>query len=171
MDFRISTRKVCRFCLLIKPDRSHHCRVCRKCVLKFDHHCKFLSSCIGINNYKYFTLLLLYSLITLLFILITSVDGMLVYVEVYGWEVSYTKIFLVVYILMFFIFISVFDLFAFHMVILCKGITTVEKKDKSRKDEDKKPFKENIEEACGEGSCFCPTGKLSLIIMFYRAKN
>jgi palmitoyltransferase ZDHHC2 len=31
--------RVCEKCNLIKPDRAHHCSVCKKCILKMDHHC------------------------------------------------------------------------------------------------------------------------------------
>ena len=31
--------RYCDKCTAIKPDRSHHCSVCGKCILKMDHHC------------------------------------------------------------------------------------------------------------------------------------
>ncbi len=31
--------RYCDKCEAIKPDRSHHCSVCGKCILKMDHHC------------------------------------------------------------------------------------------------------------------------------------
>ena len=46
--------RFCRSCLMVKPDRSHHCSVCNKCVLKMDHHCPYVNNCIGRKNYKYF---------------------------------------------------------------------------------------------------------------------
>jgi palmitoyltransferase len=32
--------KKCLKCGVIRPPRAHHCKVCRKCVLRYDHHCK-----------------------------------------------------------------------------------------------------------------------------------
>lgn len=31
--------RYCEKCTQVKPDRSHHCGVCEKCILKMDHHC------------------------------------------------------------------------------------------------------------------------------------
>ena len=68
----------CRQCRHNKPSRSHHCKRCNKCVLKYDHHvnqnftslffsmfnnhwsnvtkkkCTWINACIGFGNYKYF---------------------------------------------------------------------------------------------------------------------
>ncbi|KAF7288911.1 Palmitoyltransferase [Mycena indigotica] len=29
----------CKRCAVIRPERAHHCRICNRCVLKYDHHC------------------------------------------------------------------------------------------------------------------------------------
>ncbi|KAG8808301.1 hypothetical protein FRC18_005105 [Serendipita sp. 400] len=29
----------CLKCGSVKPERTHHCRICKRCVLKYDHHC------------------------------------------------------------------------------------------------------------------------------------
>eukprot|EP00927_Polykrikos_kofoidii_P001768 TRINITY_DN10689_c0_g2_i1.p1 TRINITY_DN10689_c0_g2~~TRINITY_DN10689_c0_g2_i1.p1 ORF type:complete len:470 (-),score=27.75 TRINITY_DN10689_c0_g2_i1:122-1531(-) len=44
----------CGRCRGPKPSRCHHCRVCRRCVLRMDHHCPFVNNCIGVQNYNYF---------------------------------------------------------------------------------------------------------------------
>jgi len=49
----------CARCNAPKPFRTHHCSICRRCVLKMDHHCVFVSNCVGLRNYRYFCLLLL----------------------------------------------------------------------------------------------------------------
>eukprot|EP00041_Stephanoeca_diplocostata_P033696 m.1119376 g.1119376 ORF g.1119376 m.1119376 type:complete len:418 (+) comp24390_c0_seq3:327-1580(+) len=61
---RSSTGKVnvCRTCMIVKPDRTHHCSICRQCVLKMDHHCPWVNNCVGHHNYKYFCTFLFYAL-------------------------------------------------------------------------------------------------------------
>jgi len=56
-------RRHCKWCGKFKPDRCHHCRVCRTCILKMDHHCPWIYNCVGFYNYKFFILLLFYSAI------------------------------------------------------------------------------------------------------------
>merc|ERR1719324_110816 len=58
---RSGERRYCKWCAKYKPDRCHHCRVCRTCILKMDHHCPWIYNCVGFRNHKYFFLLLLYS--------------------------------------------------------------------------------------------------------------
>lgn len=47
-------RRHCKWCGCYKPDRAHHCRLCRKCVLKMDHHMLWINNCIGFRNYRFF---------------------------------------------------------------------------------------------------------------------
>ena len=53
--------RFCKKCHVSKPDRTHHCSTCKRCVIKMDHHCPWLSTCLGLRNYKAFVLFLIYT--------------------------------------------------------------------------------------------------------------
>ncbi|OTB09325.1 hypothetical protein M426DRAFT_315893 [Hypoxylon sp. CI-4A] len=57
----------CKTCGLLKPPRSKHCSVCKRCVHKMDHHCVFINNCVGYGNQHYFILLLLSTAILTLY--------------------------------------------------------------------------------------------------------
>jgi len=60
---RTGDKRACKWCSKYKPDRCHHCRVCRQCILRMDHHCPWIYNCVGFKNHKYFILLIFYSTI------------------------------------------------------------------------------------------------------------
>ncbi|ROT34882.1 DHHC zinc finger domain-containing protein [Sodiomyces alkalinus F11] len=49
----------CRTCGFLKPPRSKHCSICKRCVARLDHHCIFINGCVGYGNHRWFVLLLL----------------------------------------------------------------------------------------------------------------
>ena len=50
--------QTCNTCKILKPARSKHCSICKRCISKLDHHCIFINNCVGYNNQNYFLLLL-----------------------------------------------------------------------------------------------------------------
>lgn len=64
--------RYCNRCILVKPDRAHHCSICSRCVLKMDHHCPWVNNCVCFQNYKFFMLFLGYALLYCTFIMATS---------------------------------------------------------------------------------------------------
>lgn len=59
----IRKQRFCLVCQVFKPERTHHCSTCKRCVLVMDHHCPWLNNCVGFKNRKTFMLLIIYALI------------------------------------------------------------------------------------------------------------
>ena len=65
--------KKCRNCKVIKPARTHHCGICNRCAFHMDHHCPWVNNCVGLENYRYFLLFILYLNIGVVYFLATTV--------------------------------------------------------------------------------------------------
>ncbi|KAJ9694734.1 hypothetical protein PVL29_010283 [Vitis rotundifolia] len=67
--------RYCQKCAHYKPARAHHCRVCRRCVLRMDHHCIWINNCVGHANYKVFFIFVLYAVLGCIYSLILLVGS------------------------------------------------------------------------------------------------
>ncbi|QRV75536.1 DHHC palmitoyltransferase [Ceratobasidium sp. AG-Ba] len=53
--------RYCKRDRLLKPMRTHHCRLCATCVLQYDHHCPWIGQCVGAFNRKFFLIFCFWS--------------------------------------------------------------------------------------------------------------
>merc|ERR1740130_2567395 len=118
-------RRHCKWCGTYKPDRCHHCRVCRTCILKMDHHCPWIYNCVGFQNYKYFFLLLLYTVLDLHLICWSMAESV-----VRSWDVDtpFATMFFVLFgeTLACFLGSLLTTFFGFHIWLMLKAMTTIE---------------------------------------------
>lgn len=118
-------RRFCKWCNRYKPDRSHHCRVCRSCILRMDHHCPWIANCVGFRNHKFFFLLVMYSLLDCIFVITTISESL--YRSLVD-ETEFTHRFLLVFCMtlasMMGLLLTLF--FMFHFWLMLRATTTIE---------------------------------------------
>jgi hypothetical protein len=66
-DGIIFEEKECSTCKIARPARAKHCRICDKCVARFDHHCGWMNNCIGEKNTRYFVAFLVWHFLICLY--------------------------------------------------------------------------------------------------------
>ncbi|CAD5215966.1 unnamed protein product [Bursaphelenchus okinawaensis] len=120
--------RFCGQCKCIKPDRSHHCSICSRCVLRYDHHCPWVNNCVHNNNYKFFLLFLFYGVVLCLYVLCTSLSTFISFWK--GKPVpqdmisNFGSLFLP--FLAFLFGLSMSCLLFYHIYLVCRNKTTVE---------------------------------------------
>ncbi|OII74581.1 DHHC family palmitoyl transferase [Cryptosporidium ubiquitum] len=125
-------RRYCKWCAKYKPDRTHHCRVCRTCVLKMDHHCPWISNCVGWGNHKHLLLLIFYSAISCSFITITLAPTLNTSLNMSTIRFGDIVALLLAEILSAFLVVVLFSFFFFHLWLVFNSMTTIEFCEKSR---------------------------------------
>mmetsp|Transcript_47114 Transcript_47114/g.86427 ORF Transcript_47114/g.86427 Transcript_47114/m.86427 type:complete len:435 (-) Transcript_47114:16-1320(-) len=63
----------CEHCHNWKPPRTHHCSLCKRCVLRMDHHCPFTGNCIGMRNHGHFALMYIFAMFGLAYSLLLCI--------------------------------------------------------------------------------------------------
>mmetsp|Transcript_6208 Transcript_6208/g.11927 ORF Transcript_6208/g.11927 Transcript_6208/m.11927 type:complete len:376 (-) Transcript_6208:57-1184(-) len=129
---RSGDRRHCKWCAKYKPDRCHHCRVCRMCILKMDHHCPWIYNCVGYRNHKYFFLLLFYCVLATHMITWTMLDSVKNSVDA---DTPFVKMFLLLFgeTLAAFLGLLLTAFWIFHIWLMLKAMTTIEFCEKSMK--------------------------------------
>eukprot|EP00933_Yihiella_yeosuensis_P063892 TRINITY_DN67141_c0_g1_i1.p1 TRINITY_DN67141_c0_g1~~TRINITY_DN67141_c0_g1_i1.p1 ORF type:complete len:360 (-),score=59.42 TRINITY_DN67141_c0_g1_i1:151-1230(-) len=124
-------RRHCKWCGKYKPDRCHHCRVCKTCILKMDHHCPWIYNCVGFANYKFFFLLLFYSVLDCHLIVWTMIETVKKCID--NPDTPFMTMFLVFFgvTLAFFLAVLVTLFFGLHIWLMLKAMTTIEFCEKS----------------------------------------
>ncbi|KAI0342615.1 zf-DHHC-domain-containing protein [Trametopsis cervina] len=123
----------CRKCGEMRPERAHHCRICKRCVLKYDHHCPVrINQCVGLHNERHFVLFLVYLSIASFVYAYAGWEQVLSALGWYGepWEHRSPEIvFLLIYILAAVLFLAVTVMGSYHLYGVSRGETSVEAQD------------------------------------------
>lgn len=114
-------RRKCLICDKGKPIRAHHCKICNRCVLKYDHHCPWIGNCVGINNYGHFWCFLLWAIITQCLCILYNLVGT---IFVFQLLVVYLPIVSMIVAMIVIAGLSV--LFTMHVTMIRNNMTTIE---------------------------------------------
>ncbi|KIM80330.1 hypothetical protein PILCRDRAFT_97949 [Piloderma croceum F 1598] len=126
----------CRKCGQLKPERTHHCRICNHCVLKYDHHCPVrINQCVGIHNERHFVMFMAYLVLSTFCFSILGYQQMFKALGVTfdsqsDWPYLMPQLpFILIYILSVVLCIAVSIMLSWHLWSICKGETSVEGQD------------------------------------------
>ncbi|KAH9971946.1 zf-DHHC-domain-containing protein [Lactifluus volemus] len=128
-----STTK-CSKCGETKPERTHHCRVCNRCVLKFDHHCPVrINQCVGLYNERHFVMFMAYVVIATFCYMILGWPHLLVALAFdldKHWEHRISPIvFTIIYFICIAMCLAIATMLVWHLWSVSVGETAVESHD------------------------------------------
>lgn len=163
----------CRFCEIVKPLRTHHCRRCRKCILKMDHHCGYLNNCIGFGNYRPYIVFLFYTMLLCFFLSTTMLRGLKFYINSEEAMTTIILVYILSYLLVVLGLVVTGGLFFTHLTFILRGVTTIEDKGSLLENITGVQINscmENLREVFGEGNMITwlwPTVNKSVIYSGY----
>ncbi|WVO13681.1 hypothetical protein L204_101302 [Cryptococcus depauperatus] len=121
----------CRKCDGPKPERTHHCSVCKRCVLLMDHHCPWINACVGLYNQRHFVLFMIWLSIACW---LTAVLGYSRFIETFSYHPEWiawtpTVAFIILWVLAVAIGFAVPILCGWHLYMVSNGETSIESHD------------------------------------------
>lgn len=122
-------------CNVWKPDRTHHCSICNRCILNMDHHCPWINNCVGFYNRKFFIQLLSYVYLSLLCVVLFTIVEIIMRLlhiihepSLIGWTWYFASgIFIsIAWCLALLLICTLTNFIKFHMKLVLENYTTIE---------------------------------------------
>lgn len=148
---QLEKRTYCFKCENIKEIRTHHCKICNKCIRRMDHHCPWTGNCVGEDNIGYFIQFLFWASTTILFFYILEFFFYIFGGVNFGEEIE--RVFMIFnWVMGMLIGSAIFYLFHYQVKNTKINITTVEDfiKDAAKKKPFDKGWKKNLNEIFGK---------------------
>ncbi|KAF8972266.1 DHHC palmitoyltransferase-domain-containing protein [Flammula alnicola] len=133
----------CFKCAKMRPERTHHCRICNKCVLKYDHHCPVsfvpcgvtttgINQCVGLHNERHFVLFMAYLVLSTFCLCVSGYPNFFdsLGVTYHIWDHHVPEImFAMIYILSMVLCFAVGVMLSYHLYGISWAETSVEGQD------------------------------------------
>lgn len=143
LEQTLNDAEFCKHCQKYREFDSHHCHTCHKCISHFDHHCDWFNTCIGAKNYGNYLVAIVAVLILL--VMATSSSAVLLCFHFFEddvrwrWRAAYGDFGDPLVALIAVLVINgpfcpaVLVLVQFHVMMVCKRMTTYEYLTNDRK--------------------------------------
>ncbi|KAG7017285.1 putative protein S-acyltransferase 16, partial [Cucurbita argyrosperma subsp. argyrosperma] len=120
--------RYCQKCCQYKPPRAHHCRVCKRCILRMDHHCIWINNCVGHENYKVFFMFVMYAVVACIYSLVLLIGSLTIDPPSDEQEVGgpFRTIYIVAGLLLLPLSMALNVLLGWHIYLILHNKTTIE---------------------------------------------